>query len=134
MAPTTCPIQEYTACVRSTLRANSMPSVTAGLMWQPEIGPITYAMINSDRPNPKAMIKIFNSPAPVDASPSGSSPSVGSKMATPGPPSISTRVPTSSAARMRPLFLGSMQRTIFARASPNDRSSDTFLCHGSSSQ
>ena len=53
---------------------------------------------------PRAMIKIFSKPAPVEASPSGSKPNVGSRIATPGPPSISTSVPTSSAARIRPLF------------------------------
>jgi hypothetical protein len=40
MAPITCPIHEMTARPVSIFFVSSIPSVTAGLMWQPLIGPI----------------------------------------------------------------------------------------------
>ena len=57
-------------------------------MWHPEIGAIRYHMIISAEPNPRAMISIFSSVALVEASPSGSKPNVGNRIATPGPPTV----------------------------------------------
>jgi hypothetical protein len=40
MGPSTCAIQYSTAVRRAIRRAISMPGVTAGFTWLPEIGPI----------------------------------------------------------------------------------------------
>ena len=41
IAPTTCPITANTACAALIFLARNSPSVTAGLMWQPDTGPMT---------------------------------------------------------------------------------------------
>jgi hypothetical protein len=50
-APIVWPIHAIAACLPSIFLATSMARVTAGLMWQPDTGPITYAMISSEKPN-----------------------------------------------------------------------------------
>src|SRR5437763_3085533 len=63
------------------------PSVTAGLMWQPETCPIVYAIPSRASPNAKATPRL---PILSEA-----------RTALPGPMIISTAVPTISAARIR---------------------------------
>ena len=70
MPPTTCAIHETIARPVSIFFVSSIPSVTAGLMWQPLIGPITYAITSSERPN---------------ASATPSCPMSGARIAVPGP-------------------------------------------------
>ena len=41
IAPISCPMTANTACAPFTFFARNIPSVTAGLMWQPLIGPMT---------------------------------------------------------------------------------------------
>src|SRR6476469_4846300 len=64
-------------------RETSRPSVTAGLMWQPETGPMAYAIASSERPNASAIPRLpILSPAMTAA---------------PTPPKTSTNVPRHSA-------------------------------------
>ena len=83
MPPTTWAPQAHAAWRGRIFFASSMPSVTAGLMWQPLIGPMTYAMISSAKPNERA---------------TPTWPSSGERIAAPGPSITSTAVPTNSAA------------------------------------
>src|SRR3954464_9150084 len=68
--------------------ADTIATVTAGLMWQPEIGPIPYAIMVTASPNEKAIprisTKVRPSTLPVAAAPQ--------------PTSTSTAVPSASAA------------------------------------
>jgi hypothetical protein len=54
LPPTTCPIHDTTARAVSIFFVSHIPRVTAGLMWQPLIGPIAYAITSSERPNASA--------------------------------------------------------------------------------
>src|SRR4051794_15383753 len=68
-------------------RETSSPSVTAGLMWQPETGPTAYAIASSESPNANATPRFpILSPATTAA---------------PTPPKTSTNVPTHSAPARR---------------------------------
>ena len=54
MAPTTCAIQYAPASRALMPPRSSTPSVTAGLTWQPDTGPIEYASASRTRPKVKA--------------------------------------------------------------------------------
>jgi hypothetical protein len=54
-APSTWPITEKGTSATSMTRASAAPSVAAGLMWQPETGPITHAITSSDKPKARAI-------------------------------------------------------------------------------
>jgi hypothetical protein len=83
IAPTAWPIQ-YSTASRVLIRPEDRsPTVTAGLMWQPETGPMAYAMARSDRPK-------------ANATPSGPI-TFPAMTAEPTPPNTRTNVPTASA-------------------------------------
>src|SRR5260370_4320782 len=63
--------------------ASRTPSVTAGLMWQPDMGPMAYAIASSAKPNASATPK---NPMWLPA-----------RTALPTPPNTNTKVPTNSA-------------------------------------
>src|SRR5450755_707693 len=83
MAPTICATTYPGTSAHLHRPATARPTVTAGLMWQPEIGPIAYAIATSAKPNASEM------PSGPSACPSNT--------AEPTPTNTSTNVPTSSA-------------------------------------
>src|SRR3954469_9312759 len=90
------------------------PSVTAGLMWQPEMLPMAYAITSNDRPKPRATPRTCTLPL-------GKNPPVAST-AVPGPPSISTKVPMVSAPSIRTLRVMPVASPDVAREPPDRRS------------
>src|SRR5215213_3435592 len=72
--------------------AATIATETAGLMWQPEIGPTAYAIAVTARPNANAMPTMFTAVAPVPPVPI---------VAAPQPTSTSTAVPNASARYLR---------------------------------
>ena len=54
MPPTTWAIMYGAALAASSFLVITMPMVTAGLMWQPEIRPMRYAMQSRLRPKARA--------------------------------------------------------------------------------
>ena len=55
IAPSTCPTMYPTRSLTFIRPAVNTPRLTAGLMWQPEIGPMPYAIAISAKPKAKAM-------------------------------------------------------------------------------
>src|SRR3954471_2850435 len=76
--------------ITSSLRLSTKPSVTAGLMWQPDTWPIVYAIASSASPNANATPY-----APILSA---------ARMALPGPTIMSTAVPVASAMYGRTLI------------------------------
>ena len=89
MPPSTWATQAYTAWRSVIFLVSSIPSVTAGLMWQPLIGPIDVGHDEQGE-------------AEGEGDAEGADRRRRRGSALPGPQSISTAVPTNSAATMRP--------------------------------
>ena len=78
MPPTNCATQYLTAVCRSMRPASSMPSVTAGFTWQPEIGPMAYASASITKPKVSAMpsVPIYSAASTAAPTPKKTSSSV----------------------------------------------------------
>src|SRR5436190_19557262 len=72
--------------------ATTSPTDTAGLRWQPEIGPIAYAIVRTVKP------KASETPSQPTWPPAST--------AVPHPPSTSQNVPIASAKSTRPFDIG----------------------------
>lgn len=87
------------------------PSVTAGLIWHPEIGPIAYAITNTDRPKANETPNVPTLNAPLLAE-------LVASTAVPQPPNTSTIVPMSSAIKI--LTLSSFTSSPFSSSTARE--------------